>query len=211
LVELAQVRRFSPEETRRLASLAGNIVDLDQRVDIDIYENGCARVSYRHELLNLSTRPMTRLARELWFEQTSGPLAIDPVPAGGHNVAIHPIHDTRNMVKFACQISPPIQPGESAVIAYACEGGQFLHDHYWRQALPRYTRHFTISLRHRNAERLAECIATEEHPDGLESSAAQWLTWTQEGGDVVITLTRDYLRPNQAVTIRWVISRATSR
>jgi hypothetical protein len=27
--------------------------------------------------------------------------------------------------------------------------------------------------------------------------------WDYEGDDVVMTLTRDYLRPNQALTLRW--------
>ena len=41
--------------------------------------------------------------------------------------------------------------------------------------------------------------------DGSENSATEELMWDYEGNDVVITLTRDYLRPNQAVTLRWAV------
>jgi hypothetical protein len=30
--------------------------------------------------------------------------------------------------------------------------------------------------------------------------------WDYDGDDVVIMLTRDYLSPNQAVTLRWAVS-----
>jgi hypothetical protein len=95
-------------------------------------------------------------------------------------------------------------------VQYTCEGGRFVEDHYWRQSVPRYTRHLTINLKHRHAGRLVGCTATEEHPDGAENSATEELLWDYEGEDVVITLTRDYLRPGQAVTLRWEIDRAAS-
>jgi hypothetical protein len=100
-----------------------------------------------------------------------------------------------------------LQPGESAVVKYVCEGGRFPNRLYWRQSLPRYTRHLTINLRHREAGTLASCSAVEEHPDGSENSATEELLWDYDGDDFVVTLTRDYLRPNQSVTLRWDIAR----
>ena len=113
----------------------------------------------------------------------------------------------RHSAKFAVQLSPPLQPGDSTTLSYTCSGGQFVSDHYWRQALPRYTRHFTIRLRHRGAGQLASCTALEEHPDGAENTANEDLLWDYDGDDVLVTLTRDYLRPNQAMTLRWEVRR----
>jgi hypothetical protein len=81
--------------------------------------------------------------------------------------------------------------------------GQFLEDRYWRQTIPRYLRHYTLRVRHRGAGQLLRCGAAEEHPDGSEDSADDALMWDHEGDDVVMTLTRNYLRPNQALTLRW--------
>jgi len=207
LIMLAKVLRLSREEAGQLARLAGNVVELDQRIDIDVGPDGWSTVIYHHDLFNMSDRPLTRLGRELWFEHTDGPLAIEPVAGTDRQVAIQRVHDTPNLAKFACRISPAIQPGQTATIAYTCRGGQFVSDHYWRQALPRYTRHLTINLRHRNRQRLLSCSATEEHPDGSENSADDALIWDYDGSDTVITITRDYLRPAQVVTLRWDVAR----
>jgi hypothetical protein len=37
---LAKVLRLSSDEARQLAGLAGNVMELDQRIDIDIDDNG---------------------------------------------------------------------------------------------------------------------------------------------------------------------------
>jgi uncharacterized membrane protein len=182
------------------------VIDLDLRVDIDIAADGWARLSYRHELLNTSELPFARLARELWFENTRGSLVITPHNKGDRNVVIQRIHDTASLAKFACQISPPLRLGESAVIQYSCEGGQFLRDHYWRQATPRYTRRLTLNMRHRGAMTLTACSAFEERTDGSEVSAVDGLVWIYDGNDVIVTVTREFLRPTQSVTLRWVVA-----
>jgi len=207
LITLSKALRLNIEETRQLAGLAGNIVDLELRIGFDIAADGWARVTYHHELLNMGDRPLTRTPRELWFEHTRGPLKIAPVGSGARRVAIQRLHDTANLAMFACQFSPAVLPGETATVGYTCEGGQFVSDHYWRQTMPRYTRHFTIDLRHRGAGHLVNCLASEERPDGSERSAAESLMWDTEGSDVSVMLTRDYLRPGQAVTLRWEVSR----
>jgi hypothetical protein len=206
LLTLAKARRLTPADTEQLGRLAGNILELDLGIQIDVATDGQAELTYRHELLNMSSRPVTKLARELWFEYTSGKLEIVPISGTGHHVAVQRVHDTTCLAKFACQISPPIRPGEVGVIGYTCRGGQFLEDHYWRQSIPRFTRHFTMRLRHRGGGQLGVCTAVEEHPDGSENSATEDLMWDYEGDDVVIMLTRDYLRPGQAVTLRWAVS-----
>src|SRR6266487_6391940 len=53
LLAVAKVRRLSPGETHDLGRLAGNIVELDTTIDIDVANDGKARLSYSHELLNL--------------------------------------------------------------------------------------------------------------------------------------------------------------
>ena len=44
---------------------------------------------------------------------------ISPVN-GDRKVVIQRIHDTADLAKFACQISPAVLPGESAVVGYIC-------------------------------------------------------------------------------------------
>jgi hypothetical protein len=207
LLKLKKVQRLSDRDISQFAHLAGHIIDLDTRIDIEIGGDGAARLTYRYELLNMTDRPLTRLSRDLWFEYTSGELGIRPLRESTRRVAVQRVHDTPNLSKFACQLSPAIQPGESAVIGYICEGGRFEDALYWRQAVARYTRHFTINLRHGDAGDLISCSAVEEHEDGSENSATEELIWDYEGDDVIITLTRDYLRPNQSVTLRWTVTR----
>ena len=105
-------------------------------VDVDAAAgDGAARLTYRYELLNMTDRPLTRLSRDLWFEYTRGELGIRPLRESTRRVAVQRVHHTPNLSKFACQLSPAIQPGESAVIGYICEGGRFEEAPYWRQAV----------------------------------------------------------------------------
>lgn len=62
-------------------------------------------------------------------------------------------------------------------------------------------------MRHVGAGDLISCWATEEHQDGSENSAAEELIWERERDDVIITLTRDYLRHDQSVTLNWNVAR----
>lgn len=200
----------------QLASLAGaggprsssaeQVIDLALEILIDIGEDGWAQVVHRQELLNLTSRPVVRLVRELWFEHTSGPLAITPVDQGGRRVVIQRLYDVGNVVEFACQISPPVQPGESAEVRFACEGGRFVSNHYWRQMLPRFTRRLVISVRHRGGRRLATYSAHQQRPDGSENSITDGVMWSCENTDVIITLVREELDANQVVTLRWDVN-----
>lgn len=206
LLELRQLRRLGDRETRQLAGLAGCMVELTETLEIDIDSKGDAHLAYHFDLLNLSRKPLTRVVRELWFEVTGGPLVIIPAQDSERRVTIQRIHDTGNLSKFAFQISPPLRPGECARVGYTCDGGGFGERHYWRQAMPRYTRQYTLRVRQQKVQ-LVTCTASEEYPDGSETSANDSLTWDYEKGDVILTLTRDYLRPNQAVTLRWEVIR----
>jgi hypothetical protein len=210
LVGLAKRLRLSDAEVTQLAKLAGHIVELDVTCSLDIDSEGWSTVTYTHQLLNLTNRPIKRLTRELWFETTNGPLVIEPSPGDDRKVAIQRTHDMNNLSKFACHISPGIAPGDVTTISYLCRGGQFVHDHYWRQAVPRYTRHLTLNIRHHGVHMLLNCTAIEEQANGSEVSAIEDLVCTDDDGDALITLTRDYLQPSQAVTLRWEVSRGTS-
>jgi hypothetical protein len=210
LAELAKRLRLSDAEVIQLAKLAGHIVELDVTCSIDIDSEGWSTVTYTHQLLNLTNRPIKRLVRELWFETTNGPLVIEPSPNNDCKVAIQRTHDMNNLSKFACHISPGIPPGDVATISYICRGGRFVHDHYWRQAVPRYTCHLTLTIRHHGVRMLLNCTAIEEQADGSEVSAIEDLTCTDDDGAALITVTRDYLQPSQAVTLRWEVSRAPS-
>jgi hypothetical protein len=209
LLALKQLQRLSDRETKQLAGLAGCIVELSEILDIDIDSQGDAYLTYHFGLLNLSSKPLTRVVRELWFEVTRGPMIIAPTPDCERRLTIQRIHDTSNLAKFAFQISPPLRPGEYAHVGYTCTGGAFGERHYWRQSMPRYTRQYTLRVRQQSVQ-LVTCTATEEYDDGSEISANDSLTWDYEEADVVLTLTRDYLRPNQAVTLRWEVDRESA-
>jgi hypothetical protein len=206
LLALSRLRRFSEREMHQLSSLVGSLVDLELSVDIDVQPDGRARVTYVHEILNLTERPLTRVARDLWFENTTGKLDLRVVPTEGRRVAIQRLHDTASSSQFALQFSPPVLPGESAVASWTCEGVRFIKDHYWRQTIPRHARHLTILVRHREGQSLASCSAVETRPDGGENSIEQSLMWDYEGDDVVLTVTHDYLSPGQWVTLRWEVA-----
>lgn len=206
LLQLKRTRRLTDREVGQLAHLAGNVIDLDSSTDIQISSDGSASLTFKYLVLNLTDRPLTRLSRELWFESTDGRLDIKPLREAERRIAIQRIHDTAHLAKFACQLSPPVQPGESAVVGYVCTGGKFVGAHYWRRSFYRYTRRFTLNLRHINAGELSSCSAVEEHPDGAENSATEALIWDTEGNDVLISLTREYLRPNQSITLHWKVA-----
>ncbi|MEU8798847.1 hypothetical protein [Spirillospora sp. NPDC048819] len=189
-----------------LAGLSGHVVELGKSINLEIAEDGAALLEYRFDLLNLGDKPLARVSREVWYEHTTGPLVIKPVPDTDRRPAIQRIHDTTNLAKFAFQISPPLRPGEWARVGYVCAGGKFDLNHYWRESMHRYCRHYEISVRQRHID-LGGCTATEEHPDGSENSATDSLVWDIDGRDAVMALTRDHLRPNQAVTLRWEVIR----
>jgi hypothetical protein len=148
---------------------------------------------------------MKRLPRELWFLHTWAPkLSITPLVRDEREVMVQRTHDAPNMSKFACQLAPALQPGEVGRIGYSCEGGAFVDEFYWRVNVPRYTRHLTLQVRH-EAATLSRCSATEDLPDGSELVATDDILWDQGEEAVSMTVTRDYLTPNQAVTLRWEI------
>ncbi|MGW0231940.1 hypothetical protein ACWDWO_26840 [Actinopolymorpha singaporensis] len=210
LIELQKVRRLSDDELHELANLAGNVVELAETVDIEIDADGSATVSYSLDLLNLTDRPLARLPRDIWFHSVDKDLlVIDTTAASERRVAIERIHDPSHMSKFALRISPPIQPGESALIGYFCKGGRFDAKHYWRQAFPRFTRHLTMRVR-QTGVRLNGCTAVEELPDGSQVSAADTLIWDYEGEEATMMLTRDHLRPSAHVSLHWEVSREAS-
>lgn len=210
LTAAKKILRLSNEETTRLAVIAGNIVELDMELDIEIGADGHAQVTYQHYLMNLTERPLTRFVRELWFEHTWDSLGITPFNADDRRVAVQRLHDTNNLAKLAFQFSPAVQPGDMVRFGFSCEGGQFVDKLYWRQGIHRHTRHLTVTVRHREAGRLSSCMATEEHASGSEYSITEDLMWDVEDNDVVLTLTRDYLSPNQAVTVRWEVPGAAA-
>lgn len=201
----------TPEEAEwlQLVSQDQGVVELDMGITVDIGNDGWAHLTYRRVLVNLTSRPVSRMNAELWFEHTDGPLTITPFSGGEHRIAVQRKHDTSTMTTFACLISPAVQPNQTAVVGYVCEGCRFVNDHYWRQFIPRYTRQLTIRLTHRAAQ-LVSCTATEEHPDGAENSATEALEWHERGEGIDLTLSRRYLRPNQAVTLRWDVAHVAS-
>jgi hypothetical protein len=203
LANLGHVYRMPPAEIRELAALAGNLVDLSLAIDLEIDRDGLCSVTYRYHLLNLTDRAVNRAPRDLWFQHSRGKLELVALREGSTINAIQRLHTADNVAKFACQFSPPIEPGESATFGYTCTGAEFQKDYYWRQAFARYTRQYTLRVRHRGLGELAEIRATEELPDGTESLAQQSVVWDYDNADVQMTFTRDYLQPNQYATLRW--------
>ncbi|CUU54124.1 hypothetical protein Ga0074812_102127 [Parafrankia irregularis] len=185
------------------AVASGDIEDRSLSIDIDVADDGWATLTYRHEIYNGTDTAFTRLNRELWFETTRGPLDIEALPTPDRNIIIQRVHDTALSARFACQIFPAIQPGESATVGYRGTGGRFVYDHYWRQSIVRPTGLFTIRLRHQGVTALTRCSATEDRPDGSEVTATESLSIARDENGIVIELTRRNLRPNQFVTLRW--------
>ncbi len=63
LVALSKRLRLSDAEIAQLAKLAGHIVELDLTCSIEIDDAGWSTVTYSHQLLNLTNRPIKRLTR----------------------------------------------------------------------------------------------------------------------------------------------------
>ncbi len=195
--------RLPPDEVSEIAALAGNLVDLSLTVDLQIAADGLCSVTYRYHLLNLTDRPVSRAPRDLWFQHSRGKLELTALREGATKIAIQRLHTADNVAKFACQLSPPIQPGESATFGYTCSGAEFRGDWYWRQAFARYARAYTLNVRHEGLKEIAGITATEELPDGTEILAQESISWDYDGDDVIMTFTRDHLEPNQYATLRW--------
>ncbi|MFF7245499.1 helix-turn-helix domain-containing protein [Embleya sp. NPDC008237] len=181
----------------------GDAVELSLKVDIEVGRAGDVRLTYRQVVLNLTGRPLTRMVREMWFEHTRGRLTITPTDACDRQIAIQRLYDTTGLSKFACQISPPVPPGETTVIEYVCEGGMFVDSTYWRQAIARPTRDFSLSVTQHGVTEFRGCGAIEQHPDGSENSVTQHTRWSLDEDRLHVTLSRQDLHANQYVTLRW--------
>jgi hypothetical protein len=179
------------------------LVDLSTTVELKVAADGLCTVTYRYHSLNLTNHPINRAPRDLWFQHSRGKLELTALREGPTRNAIQRLHTADNIAKFACQLSPAIEPGESAVFGYTCSGAEFKKDFYWRQAFARYTRRYTLTVQHEGLGELAGLTATEELPDGAESIANQSVVWDYDGDAVLMTFTRDHLEPNQYATLRW--------
>jgi hypothetical protein len=176
-------------------------------VGIHICRNGDSVVTYTHEVLNLTPTPLRRLPREIWFKHAvPAGLTIAPIQLDARRLMIQRTHDATNLAKFGCQLQPAVEPGDMTRFGYSCTGGRFVDELYWRQAVTRHTRHLTITVK-QEAATLLRCSAVEEMQDGSEVYATDEILWDYEGEDVTMTVTRDYLQPNQALTLRWEIDR----
>jgi hypothetical protein len=192
-----------PDEATEVAALAGHLVDLSVTIDLQIAVDGLCSVTYRYRALNLTDRPLHRTPRDLWFQHSRGKLELFALRESTTRNAIQRLHTADNVAKFACQLSPPIQPGETASFGYRCSGAEFRGDWYWRQQFARYTRAYTLNVRHEGIKEVAGITATEELPDGTETLAQESISWDYDGDDVIMKLTRHSLEPNQYATLRW--------
>lgn len=200
---LGHVLRWPPDEIAEIASLAGQLVDLSLTIDLHIAADGVCEVTYRYQSLNLTDHAVHRAPRDLWFQHSRNKLQLTALREGPTKNAIQRLHTADNIAKFACQLSPPIEPGESTTFGYTCAGAEFREDFYWRHAFARYTRQYTLRVRHTGLRECAGITATEELPDGTETLAQESVAWDYDGDDVIMTFTRDHLEPNQYATLRW--------
>ncbi len=203
LTSFGHIHRLPPDDVAELATLAGNLVDLSLTVELHIQTDGLCAVTYRYHSLNLTDHPINRAPRDLWFQHSRGKLELTALREGPTKNAIQRLHTADNIAKFACQLSPAIESGESAAFGYTCSGAEFQKDFYWRQAFARYTRQYTLTVRHEGLGELAGITATEEMPDGEERIANQSVEWDYEGDAALMTFTRDHLEPSQYATLRW--------
>ncbi|MBN1174298.1 MAG: hypothetical protein JXA67_19160 [Micromonosporaceae bacterium] len=189
LVSLGRVLRLDVHEVNQLAALAGNVVNLGLDITLDIASDNRATVTYRHELLNLSTRPLERVPHELWFEATSGALRLTPVNPKGRTISIRRVDQAPNLASFACHLTPAVQPGEAVVVEFICDGPCF-DKRYWRQCMMRYTRHLNIHIIHANS-RLTSFTAVEDDTDGSQTDVTDSIIRDDDGPDARLTVTRD--------------------
>jgi transcriptional regulator with XRE-family HTH domain len=79
----------TPEEKEwvQLVQQDPGVIELAMGITVDIDDDGQANITYRRLLANLTSRPVSRLNAELWFEHTDGPLKITPFEEGDHRVA----------------------------------------------------------------------------------------------------------------------------
>jgi len=200
----SQIGRLpAANDAERVDHALGDAVELSLDVQITIGPRGDARLTYRQVVLNLTGRPLTRMVRELWFEHSRGRLTITPTDNCDRRIAIQRLYETEGLSKFVCQISPPVPPGETTVIEYVCEGGMFVDAMYWRQAIARYTKHFSLSVTQHGVAEFRGCTAVEQLPDGAENSVDQNTLWDLDTDRLHITLTREDLHANQYVTLFW--------
>jgi hypothetical protein len=210
LVALQATKRLSDAEVQVIAGLSGNLVELSLDVEINIGPDGWATVVIWHEFLNLTRAAVSRVAREMWFENTrEDRLPIKALDSGSDRVMIQRLHDADNFAKFACQIAPPIRPGRVARVGYSCDAVRFVEDHYWRQAFARYTRNYTLRITHQLGP-LLQCSAVEELPDGTEQLVTDQIMWDQSDDGVTMSIARDFLQPGQALTLRWEVDHGPS-
>jgi hypothetical protein len=152
LLALGFAGRVPPAEISQLSRLAGNVVDLRTEIELVVENDGACSVTYRYETLNLTDRPISRVSRDLWFQHPRNPLKLEALPNNATKLVVQRLHAADNMVKFALHLSPPIAPGDAATFGYRCSGAEFRKDYYWRQAIARFTRSFTLSVRHEGVD-----------------------------------------------------------
>lgn len=79
----------------------------------------------------------------------------------------------------------------------------FVDSTYWRQAIARPTRQFSLSVTQHGVTEFRGCGAIEQHPDGSENSVTQNTRWSLDKDRLHMTLSRQDLHANQYVTLRW--------
>jgi len=146
------------------------IVDREVAIVIRIDDEGHSQVRYRYDIFNGGTTPITKIRRELWFENIWSDLTVRPADCD-RSLMVERIKETpsKNVAKFVVHMSPALQPGDNGSIEYVCDGGAFIEDHYWSQEIVRPTSVFDLSV-HLGKKRLTSCMAMEVHPDGAERS-----------------------------------------
>ncbi|GAA3604407.1 hypothetical protein GCM10022223_20050 [Kineosporia mesophila] len=184
----------------------GELVDTRLEAFLDIEPDGSVTVSCEHHVENRGDTPVTALVRQFWFKHVTNALKVTALPSSDRNVFIKPIHDVGVQLKFACQIFPAINPGETAVIGYSCKGGRFMDELYWRHTVFLPTEHIHLRIRLQGVDALSGCSAVEDRLDGSELTAMESLSLPNDGTGIVIDLNRRNLRSNQSVTVRWDVA-----
>jgi hypothetical protein len=208
LLALSRSLRLTPEETKQISRLTGILIVLALDINIEIHGNGDSEITYRYHMLNMKSRPVSRVSLDFWFKHVYAPLSIEPSEPYARSIVVQPIHSMNSQVKFFCQMSPPLAPGETRIIEYVGVGGRFVDERFWRLTVQWFTRHATIRVHQRATSRLISCAAVEYRQDGVELGANEDIVWEyDDDSEVVITLTRDYLRPGGALTLWWDVER----
>jgi transcriptional regulator with XRE-family HTH domain len=127
--DAASPRVPEPAAVRLRLPPSALLAEVATGIEVELGPGGRPSVTYRHNVVNTTGRPIDRLTRSLTFPAREGTLAIVPLPGSAHDFTIEDLDDAGTFATFTCRMTKPIRPGDVAVIAYRCSSTRYVRDH----------------------------------------------------------------------------------